>query len=182
MTRSRPSKISEDDSRLFAESIGAVRPLRATARVQARAKPQPLPVQSQRDEAHVLDELLDSAIDPATIEVGEELGYLKDGHSPRLLRQLKRGHFSISDEIDLHQMTAALAQATVKQFLDATRREGKTCVKIIHGKGLRSRGDGPVLKRLVDRMLRRRADVIAYASARPAEGGTGAVIVLLARL
>jgi len=52
-------------------------------------------------------------------------------------------------------------------------------VKIIHGKGLRSRAPGPVLKRLVDGMLRRRGDVLAFASAAPASGGTGAVVVLL---
>jgi DNA-nicking Smr family endonuclease len=181
MPKPRSPAVSEADSRLFAESIGTVRPVRSAARVQPRARPAPEPIQSRRDEAHVAAELLDSVIDPAVIEVGEELGYLKDGHSPRLLRQLKRGHFSIVDEIDLHQMTAAAAQAVIKRFLDAARREGELCVKIIHGKGLRSRGDGPVLKRLVDRLLRRRADVLAFASAKPAEGGTGAVIVLLAR-
>lgn len=181
MVKQRMPTIGDADARLFAESIGAVRPLRATTRVQSRARPSPEPIQSQRDEAHVTLELLNSAIDPAEIEIGEELGYLKDGHSPRLLRQLKRGHFSIADEIDLHQMTAVVAQVAIKQFLDESRRDGRLCVKLIHGKGLRSRGDGPVLKRLVDRMLRRRADVIAYASAKPAEGGTGAVIVLLTR-
>ncbi len=52
-------------------------------------------------------------------------------------------------------------------------------MKIIHGKGLRSGAEGPILKRLVDGMLRQRADVLAFASAKPAKGGTGAVIVLL---
>jgi len=66
-------------------------------------------------------------------------------------------------------------------FLDANQRAGRLCVKIIHDKGLRSRTHGPVLKRLVDSLLRRRADVLAFASAAPAEGGTGAVIVLLRR-
>jgi DNA-nicking Smr family endonuclease len=179
MRKSRP--VSDEDLRLFAEAVGPVRLLRESTPAVERPKPVPEPKQSLRDEANVADELLHSAIDPAAIEVGEELSYLKDGHSPRLLRQLKRGQFSIADELDLHQMTAAVARAAVKGFLDASRRGGRLCVKLIHGKGLRSRAQGPVLKRLVDGLLRRRADVVAFASAKPAEGGTGATIVLLKR-
>ncbi len=180
MRKSRPTTISEDDLRLFAEAVGPVRRLHSDEPATS-PRPAPEPLQSRRDEANVSDELLDSAIDPAAIEVGEELSYLKDGHSPRLLRQLKRGQFSIGDEIDLHQMSAAVARAAVKEFLDQSRRDGRLCVKLIHGKGLRSRAEGPVLKRLVDGLLRRRADVVAFASAKPAEGGTGATIVLLKR-
>ena len=136
-------------------------------------------MQSRLDEARVPEELTRTVIDPAEIEVGEELSYLKDGLSPRLLRRLKRGHFSIADEIDLHQMNSEVARSAIKLFLDECRREGRLCVRIIHGKGLRSRAQGPVLKRLVDGLLRRRADVLAFASAPPAEGGTGAVVVLM---
>jgi DNA-nicking Smr family endonuclease len=182
MRKSRPATISDDDLRLFAEAVGPVRRIHAKMPAAMRPKPAPEPLQSRRDEANVSGELLDSAIDPAAIEVGEELSYLKDGHSPRLLRQLKRGQFSIADEIDLHQMTAVVAREAVKQFLDESRRDGRLCVKLIHGKGLRSRAEGPVLKRLVDGLLRRRGDVIAFASAKPAEGGTGATIVLLKRI
>ncbi|MBU6199627.1 MAG: Smr/MutS family protein [Xanthomonadaceae bacterium] len=182
MLKRRAPTISDEDLRLFAEAVGPVRRLRPATPAAAPPKPAPEPLQSRRDEAHVTEELLDSAIDPAAMEVGEELSYLKDGHSPRLLRQLKRGQFSIADEIDLHQMTASVARVSVKEFLDESRREGRLCVKLIHGKGLRSRAQGPVLKRLVDGLLRRRADVVAFASAKPAEGGTGATIVLLKRI
>lgn len=171
--------VSETDHELFVQSIGKVRPVKQAARAASRPQPAPEPVQSLLDEARVPLELIDSAIDPATIEVGEELSYLKDGHSPQLLRDLKRGRYSIADEIDLHQMTAAVAQDAVAMFLADSKRSGLYCVKIIHGKGLRSRNEGPVLKRLVDRLLRRRADVLAFASAKPEYGGTGAVLVLL---
>jgi DNA-nicking Smr family endonuclease len=181
MRKSKSVTVSEDGLRLFADAVGPVRRLRDVKPVVGRSKPEPEPLQSLRDEANVAGELLASAIDPVAIEVGEELSYLKDGHSPRLLRQLKRGHFSIADEIDLHQMTATVAREAVKLFLDESRRDGRLCVKLIHGKGLRSRAEGPVLKRLVDGMLRRRADVVAFASAKPAEGGTGATVVLLKR-
>lgn len=181
MRKMRSTPVSDEDLRLFADAVGPVRRLHARERADATPKPAPEPIQSERDEASVAGELLASAIDPAAIEVGEELSYLKDGHSPRVLRQLKRGHFSIADEIDLHQMTAAVAREAVKQFLDESRRDGRLCVKLIHGKGLRSRADGPVLKRLVDGLLRRRGDVVAFASAKPAEGGTGATVILLKR-
>ena len=179
MKRRPPATISDEDLHLFAEAVGPVRRMRAHERVDARPQPTPEPRQFLLDEARVSEELLSSAIDPADIEVGEELSYLKDGHSPRLLRQLKRAQYSIADEIDLHQMTTPVARTAVKEFLDAARRRGQLCVKIVHGKGLRSRAQGPVIKRLVDGMLRRRADVLAFASAKPAEGGTGAVLVLL---
>jgi DNA-nicking Smr family endonuclease len=123
--------------------------------------------------------LLHTIFDPASMEVGEELSYLRDGYPPKLLRQLKRGQFSVQDDLDLHQMNAAAAQASIIALLAEARRNGKRCVRIVHGKGLRSRAAGPVLKGLTDRMLRRRDDVIAFASAPAAQGGTGAVVVLL---
>jgi len=78
-------------------------------------------------------------------------------------------------------MTTAVARHAVRAFLDESIAHGDFCVRIVHGKGLRSRADGPVLKRMTATLLARRKDVLAYASARPAQGGTGAVIVLLAR-
>jgi len=178
MKRSPPP--DEDDSRLFREAIGSVRPLSAPAQAApSRPKPQPEPLQFIRDEAAVGRELLDHPFDPASIEVGEELVWLQQGQSPRLLRRLRRGQFSVRAEIDLHQMTAAVARVAIAQFIDECRRENALCVRIVHGKGLRSKPEGPVLKKLTDQMLRRRADVLAFASARASEGGTGAVLVLL---
>jgi DNA-nicking Smr family endonuclease len=179
MSKERVARPSDEDLRLFAEAVGPVRRILSDQRVDGRQRPLPEPRQSQLDEARVTGELIRSAIDPADIEVGEELSYLKAGLSPRILRKLKRGQYSMADEIDLHQMTLGVARTAVKEFLDSARRTGKLCVKIIHGKGLRSRAEGPVIKRLVDSMLRRRNDVLAFASAKPADGGTGAVLVLL---
>ena len=171
--------VSSEDLRLFEQAIGPVRRIAQKQATIPRAQPLPEPRQSQLDEARVSGELMNSLIDPGAMEVGEELSYLKAGLSPKLLRDLKRGRFSIADEIDLHQMNASVARAAIKEFLDENKRRGNLCVKIIHGKGLRSRAQGPVLKRLADGMLRQRGDVLAFASARPADGGTGAVIVLL---
>ncbi|MBD8880968.1 Smr/MutS family protein [Rhodanobacter sp. 7MK24] len=175
----RPPAINEDDARLFREAVGEVRHIDTQAAPPSAPKPSPQPRMLEADEAAVPGELLGMAFDPATLEVGEELSYLRDGYPPKLLRQLKRGQYSVQDEVDLHQMNAAAAQASIAVFLAEAKRHGLRCVRIIHGKGLRSKAAGPVLKTLTDRLLRRRDDVIAFASARPAQGGTGAVVVLL---
>jgi DNA-nicking Smr family endonuclease len=181
MAKPRHPDFGDEDRRLFREAVGPVRPLRRERVVIAAARPSPQPTQADLDEARVASELLAGTLDPAELEIGEELRYLKPGVAPRLLQRLKRGQYSIADEIDLHQMSASVARAALKVFLDDSRRADRLCVKIIHGKGLRSGAAGPVLKRLVDEVLRRRDDVLAFASAKPAAGGTGATLVLLRR-
>ncbi|NID15176.1 Smr/MutS family protein [Luteibacter yeojuensis] len=178
MTR-RPPQVHDDDSRLFREAIGEVRPLPEAEALPEKPRPAPHPHMREADEAAVPADAMLFDYDPADLEVGEELSYLRDGYPPRLLKQLKRGQFSIQAEVDLHQMNAAAAQLTISEFLAECRHDGIRCVRIIHGKGLRSKAGGPVLKGLTDRLLRRRDDVVAFASARPMQGGTGAVIVLL---
>jgi DNA-nicking Smr family endonuclease len=171
---------SRDDARLFRDAVGPVRPLKqAPPAPPSRPRPAPEPVQALRDEANVRHELLTHAIDPSAIEAGDEIVYLKQGQPPRLLKRLRRGQFSVRAELDLHEMSSAVAREAIRLFLDDCRRRGELCVRIVHGKGLRSKANGPVLKQLTDALLRRRADVLAFTSARPAQGGTGAVIVLL---
>ena len=178
--KTETTRVSDEDARLFREAIGDIRPLPPRPEPgHARTPPAPHPAMFERDEAAVRDELLESPIDPAAHEIGEELLYLREGHSPQLLKQLRRGHFSIGDEIDLHQMDERAARATLEDFLAECHRRGINCVRVVHGKGLRSGSAGPVLKRMTDRVLRRRDDVLAFASARPAQGGTGATVVLL---
>lgn len=116
---------------------------------------------------------------PLETETGEELSFIRPGLQHRLLRKLRRGHFSIGAELDLHGMTVALAQVELTIFLKQAQARGVRCVRIIHGKGLRSRQGRPVLKFKLERWLRLREEVIAFSSARPVDGGTGAVYVLL---
>jgi len=179
MKRRPPQPPAEDDIRLFREAIGPVRELKAVTQPPPAPRPEPRAHMFEADEAAVPGELLEQVFDPAVMEIGEELSYLREGYPPRLLRQLKRGQFSVQDEMDLHQMNVAAAQASIADFLADAHRRGLRCLRIVHGKGLRSKAAGPVLKVLTDRLLRRRDDVVAFASARPAQGGTGAVIVLL---
>lgn len=76
-------------------------------------------------------------------------------------------------------MTKAEAQEQLNDFVLQARARGIHCIRIIHGKGYGSSNKGPVIKPLVNRWLQRRAEVLAFCSARPVDGGTGAVYVLL---
>ena len=169
-----------EDSALFRGAIGKVRVLNQDANLlPVIARPQPRARQFELDEAAVRDELLTHAFDPASIEIGDEILYLKPGQPDGLLKRLRRGHFSVRAEIDLHQMTVAVAREAIKAFLAEAKAHNELCVRIVHGKGLRSASRGPVVKRMTEQLLRRRDDVIAFASALPVQGGTGAVLVLL---
>lgn len=173
-------EIAERDRDLFRGAVGKVRPLASKPDCALeKSRPPPRARQFELDEARVRDELLSHEFDPAAIEMGDEILYLKPGQPDTLLKRLRRGHFSIRSEIDLHQMTVAVARQAVNAFLGEAIEHREFCVRIVHGKGLRSASRGPVVKKMTEQLLRRRNDVLAFASARPAQGGTGAVLVLL---
>jgi len=180
MKRVRPPPDPADQA-LFRAAVGPVRPLAKDTAERRPTPPRPHPTQTLRDAAAVVHELAHAPIAALEPEMSEPLSYLREGASPKLLRRIGRGEFAVGDELDLHHMTAAVATDAIARFLDESRRSGRLCVRIIHGKGLRSKAGGPVLKRLTDRLLRRRGDVLAFRSARAADGGSGAVVVLLRR-
>ena len=174
--------VAHADRDLFRDAVGPVRLMKAEVDPPLPSKrPRPRARQFERDEAAVRDELLSHPFDPGSIELGDEILHLKAGQPARLLKQLRRGHFSVRAEIDLHDMTVAVAREAIKGFLAEAKAHDELCVRIVHGKGLRSDARGPVVKRMTEQLLRRRDDVLAFASALPAQGGTGAVLVLLRR-
>jgi len=178
---SKTRKISDQESRIFRESVGRVRPVDDDRHSGGAEPPAPLARQLRKDEAAVMDELLSHEFDPADLEIGEEMHYLRSGVRPRVLPRLRRGQYSVQDEIDLHHMNQTLAHQVVMEFIDHAQRRNFGCVKIIHGKGMKSGPQGPKIKVLVNRLLRRHKAVMAFASARSNDGGTGAVYVLLSR-
>lgn len=173
------SEPDEDDIALFREAMADVRRLRHDRQVLRPTPPGPVAAQRLADERQVLAELLSHEIEPEMLETGEELLHASPGLQRRVLRKLRRGQFGIQDEIDLHGLTVALAHVELREYIARCRRRGLRCVRVIHGKGRGSGNRGPVLKTAVDRWLRQWDDVIAFASARPNDGGTGAVYVLL---
>lgn len=178
--REPPMNESGDDAALFRAAIGPVRELPPTPTPPARPKPRPLPRMAARDEAQALDEFR-HALDADMLEAGDALSYRREEISARVLKRLSRGEYSAQDEIDLHHADAAQAEALLRRFLKESRQAGLGCVRIVHGKGLHSDSGVPVLKNMVDRILRQRADVLAYHSAPATQGGHGAVLALLKR-
>jgi DNA-nicking Smr family endonuclease len=176
-----PVRASEDDLALFQDAIGPVRRIEVEASAIEAPKPAPRPRSREADELQAKQDFQLRPFEFAADTLGDALEYLADGHSPKLMRDLKRGRYAVQDELDLHRMNAGLADEAIRIFLAEAREHGFRCVRIIHGKGLRSKDSTPVLKLLTDKVLRFRSDVLAYASAKPAEGGTGAVVVLLKR-
>jgi DNA-nicking Smr family endonuclease len=177
----RRTAITPEDASLFREAIGAVRPLASKTPAPAPPKPQPRAAQRERDESEALR---DSRLQPfgTTAEpLGEPSAYRRPELGERQWRKLRRGQFAIQDEIDLHQMDARTAESSMRRFLIECRQADHLCVRLIHGKGLHSKAGGPVLRSVVEAQLRRRIDVLAYVSAPPAMGGTGALLVLLSR-
>jgi DNA-nicking Smr family endonuclease len=170
--------MKKGDSEIFREAMADVKPMREHDRIEpAPARPAPRAVQQARDDAEVLRELMDlSNLD--SLETGEELMWLKPGYPQRTLRRLRRGHFSVADTIDLHHMNVETARRVLLDFIEHALRRGHGCIRIIHGKGLRSRAQ-PRLKILTNRVLFKHPRVVAYASCTPVNGGTGATDVLL---
>ncbi len=171
----------QDDAELFREAMRDVKPLRherapgartpgartpgarkpgvRTPAARARAAAAELPPQIRASEAEP----------PSHARPGAE----------RLLRRLRRGEPPVEASLDLHGLTAARAQRVLDEFLTEAHARGTRCVRIVHGKGLRSGSSGPVLRPLVLAMLRASAQVLAFTTAPAAEGGSGATRVLL---
>jgi DNA-nicking Smr family endonuclease len=173
--KSRP-QISPEDAELFRDAIGEVRRIEAPPPAPAPPPPPPRARRFELDEVEALRE--SQAGGEIPLEGDELLAWRRDHVSERTLRRLKRGEYATQDELDLHHLRAQDAEQLLKAFLNEARAGSRQCVRIIHGKGLRSEG-APVLKVLVDRVLRHRGDVLAFASAPAAQGGAGAVLVLL---
>lgn len=174
----------DDDFELFRQAVGPVRPVDAPPPPPASPKPRPRARMGEQDEAAAASEFR-LALDEQLLGAGDALSHRTDRLSSAAWQRLRRGELSAQEELDLHGMTLAQAQAVLKEFLSDARRHGIGCVRIIHGKGRGAAelddSGAPVLKNLVDRMLRHRSDVLGFHSAPPAQGGTGAVVVVLGK-
>jgi DNA-nicking Smr family endonuclease len=115
----------------------------------------------------------------ANVAPEEFLAFRRPGVREQVLRRLRRGQYPIEAQLDLHGLHQAAARDLLAGFIASSRDAGRRCVRIIHGKGYRSGPRGPVLKSAVNAWLRRHPDVMAFASARPLDGGAGALYALL---
>lgn len=174
--------LPDEERRLFREAMTEVRPLETDRRAPDDVpRPSPRAAQREADEAAARAALASGELDDPEVDLAEELFHARPGLQKRVLRRLRRGQYAMQAELDLHGLSRAQAGRELAAFLADCRRRGLTGVRIIHGKGRRSANDGPVLKPAVAGWLRRRADVLAFCTARPVDGGSGALYVLLAR-
>jgi len=181
MRKAKPPDKEQSARELLRAALVDVTPLPPANRAKlARPRPHPIAAQRQLDEIAVLhDTLSDTPAWEQGLENGDELQFLRNGLSAQHLKKLRRGHWAIQDHLDLHGLTSPEARVLTAEFLAHCLREGLRCVRIVHGKGLGSPNREPVLKKKVAGWLAQRDEVLAYCQAPPADGGGGAVLVLL---
>lgn len=179
--RAEALKRSEADKDLFQRAAGKVQRLGAHGRVHHPPEPvAPIPAQRQLDDQRVLQEAISDEFDASTLlEVDDALSFRRPGIGIDVARKLRRGHWSIQSEIDLHGLRSDDAREALAGFLRDATRQGLRCVRVVHGKGLGSPGKTPVLKGKVHSWLVQKNEVLAFVQARGDEGGAGAVVVLL---
>lgn len=170
-------QVSDDD--LFRQAVANVVPLKSSPRTDSKpprtSRPrqqQPEPVTDVRQDVHQADD------GPTHINAEDGSSHRKNGVQKRILQKLKRGQFPVTEQLDLHNMNTATGRAMLLEFIDATTNRSLECVRIIHGKGLRSDA-GPRLKLMARQVLREHPRVLAFTDCKPADGGSGAVDVLL---
>ncbi len=181
----RPAAPSEEDA-LFLEAMAGVAPIPARSAPPQRSAPVPV-AQNVQDEAEALAALAELVAGQGELDVNDSMESIEGGAPDldrRVLRALRRGEYALQGNLDLHGMTRIEAKDAVETFLLNARRDGKRCVLVVHGRGLNSPDHIPVLKEQLKVWLncgRVAKSVLAFASARPQDGGTGALYVLLRR-
>jgi DNA-nicking Smr family endonuclease len=174
-------RLAEQERRVFELTVGPVTPLRHVERVLHELElPAPEPRQREADERAVLLQALSDEIDIDTLlDTDESLSFRRDGIGVEVVRKLRRGHWSLQAQLDLHGLRRDGAREALGLFIHDSARRGLRCVRVVHGKGLGSPGKTPVLKGKVQSWLTQKSEVLAFVQARGDEGGAGALVVLL---
>ena len=169
------------EAALFRDSIGNVAPLSSSGKALIETpKPPPIARQHLADERAALDESLSDEFNAETLlDTDEALSFTRNGIGPDTMRKLRRGHWVIQAQLDLHGLRSDEAREALAEFVRTSIKRGFRCVRIIHGKGLGSINKEPVLKNKVRNWLVQKDEIIAFCQARPADGGAGALVVLL---
>ena len=167
---------NDDDIALFRQAMGDVKPLKPVNKVSRN----PAARKPRRRPDRAIDELPQRFGENAlTEECPDHLLFARAGGVQKsVLKKLRNGKLAIDAMVDLHGMTIDQASQQLTAFLNECRRLGHRHVLIVHGKGFRS-ANKPVIKPMVNRWLRQADEVLAFCSAQPKDGGTGAVYGLL---
>ena len=175
------------EQEFFAHAVGAIKPLPIKHRPGQRASltrvaTAPIAVQHQLDELAVMREALSDEFDVQTLlDTDDALSFRRPGIGTDVTRKLRKGDWSIQGQVDLHGLRREDAREALVDFIKDAARMGWRCVRVVHGKGLGSPGKTPVLKGKVQSWLVQKQEVLAFVQARPAHGGAGALVVLLAQ-
>jgi DNA-nicking Smr family endonuclease len=174
-------KQAASDKDLFVRAAGAVKPLPDKRKVLHKTERKiPPTMQYQKDEKAVLKEAISDEFDVSTLlEVDEHLSFRREGIGPDVTRKLRRGDWSIQRQLDLHGLRRDDAREALSIFIREAYQQGIRCVRVVHGKGLGSPGKAPILKSRVHSWLVQKNEVLAFVQAKPADGGAGALVVLL---
>lgn len=166
---------------MFRLAVGAVQPLKAAPVADLRPRPAaPIPFQRERDEAAALREALSDEVDISTLlDTDEHLSFRRRGVGVDVTQRLRKGHWAVQGQIDLHGLRTDEARETLGRFVHDCHAQGLRCVRVVHGKGLGSPGKTPVLKDKVRRWLVQKSEVVAFVQSPPSHGGAGALLVLL---
>lgn len=164
-----------DDSSVFSEAMQDVNPIKQNNKVRAKATHKNIKIRSHDEGIDINDVFSDAPVD----DCPDQLIYSRDGITPDTLKKLRKGKFQIEHSIDLHGMTVDAAREYLLEFLGECEADGSRHIIIVHGKGISSPDKKPVIKPMVNRWLRATPMVLAFCSAQPKDGGTGAVYVLL---
>ena len=169
------------EKNLFVRAVGKVTTLDHSPRVILTPTPaKPLAQQQRLDDANVLRESLSDDFDVSTLlDTDDELSYRSQGIGTDVTQKLRKGHWSLQGQIDLHGFRSDEAREALSQFIREASKRGWRCVRVVHGKGLGSPGKTPVLKAKVQRWLVQKTEVMAFVQAKASEGGAGALVVLL---
>ena len=167
---------------LFARSVGQVHPLRDRQQAHIESpRPAPHPRQRELDEQAALAESMSDEVNLESLLLTDDgLSFRRPGIGPDVLVKLRRGHWAMQGQIDLHGCTRDEARELLADYIRDSHRLGRRCLRVVHGKGHGSPGRQPVLKARVQRWLAQSAAVIAFAQASGPQGGAGALMVLLA--
>lgn len=169
-------------SGLFARSVGPVQPLRDPGLADIQPpRPPPHPRQRELDEQAALAESLSDEVNLESLLLTDDgLSFRRPGIGQDVVAKLRRGHWALQGQLDLHGLTRDEARTVLAAFVRHSQRHGLRCLRVVHGKGHGSPGRQPVLKAKVQRWLAQCAEVIAFAQATGPQGGAGALMVLLA--
>lgn len=181
LAQARELRQAASDKDLFVKAAGAVQPLPDKGRVLHKAaQKMPVTMQYQDDQKAVLKEAISDQFDVSTLlDADDQLSFRRRGIGADVTRKLRRGDWTIQRQLDLHGLRCDDARQALGQFIREAYQQGIRCVRVIHGKGLGSPGKTPVLKNRVLTWLVQKNEVLAFVQAKPADGGAGALVVLL---